>query len=744
MCSKILWSFIFLGFFLADGFAQKLETELPNTKSKANSTSFFAIKTPLIPQKGNFSCWAATLQMLDGKSNANSNKENTSPIRTDSLSTYLGSYKSDKYARVSDPGWGKIKEHLAANKGLVTYKYFNEKFAHVFLVRGFQEANSTQWLIVNDPWPVNKAKITALAFNQFIRPFNGNQVYVDMNYANSSKSKILKAEPVFNIFSSTSLKESVPLIYTPPLVKVDPKKFKTIKSKDIENLIALQVNLFKNFDANLYQEMKIDFNPAKEELNKDMASLLTLNQFTNTLSFLKYDLKTSTKSDYIFDGLKLAFVNATKNRKPIINITVEYESKTVSPYLYVSRFEKYGTSERAEWDKIKREFEEALKNETIASILNGKPKPSSRKGPSDFYFQSPQEDEEYEIEDISMLPLFGGMVYSFTWPPFDEKIVADPHRQMKLKPRRDAIFVSETGTPYYRLSAVGIPDWGEIISKTSSIGEEWESIERERFFNENKPDYTKKPTKIVKNDPIAVPIDTTGTYDGLDPVDVPIGTSVNPIGPKNVDTKPDTKNDVLIDKDVPQKPSDVGVDFEKERLKKIEELKKLEEQIRIEAAKKKAEEEKKKLEEQKQIEAAKKKAEEEKKKAEAEKERQLKLDEEKKKAEAEKERQRKLDEEKKKAEAEKERQLKLDEEKKKAEAEKERQRKLDEEKKKAEAEKERQRKLDEEKKKAEAEKERQRKLDEEKKKAEAEKERQRKLDEEKKKAEAAKQKGTKG
>ena len=653
MHSKIFWSFIFLGIFQVDGFAQKLDTDLSNAKPKTNSASYYTIKTPLIPQKGNFSCWAATLQMLDSKNSGSNNKENTAPIRTDSLSKYLNSYKSDRYARVSDPGWGKIKEHLAANKGLVTYKYFNEKFAHVFLVRGFQEADDTQWLIVNDPWPVGKAKITALAFNQFIRPFNGNQEYVAMNYSASSKSTSLKSEPVFNIFSSSSLKETVPVIYSPPLVKVDPKKFKNIRSKDIENLISLQIELFKSFDPNLYQEMKIEYNPAKDALSKDMNSLLTLNQFTNTVSFLKYDLKASTKSDYIFDGLKLAFVNANKNRKPVINITVEYEPKSSNPYLYVSRFEKYSTSERAEWDKIKREFEQALENETIASILNGTTKQplKTRKGPTD-YFNIPIDDNDYEIEDISMLPLFGGMVYSFTWPPFDEKIVADPHRQLRLKPRRDAIFVSETGTPYYRLSAVGIPDWGELISKTSPIAEEWETLERDNFFNENKPDYTKKPTKIVKPDPIDMPLDTGGTYHGLDPVDVPIGTPINPTDPKNSDTK----FDVLIDniKDGPR-PSDVGVDFEKgkleepkkaapqapkggdnaekERQRKLEEeKKKLEEQIRIEAAKKKAEEEKKKLEEQLRLEAAKKKAEEDKKKLEE----QLRLEAAKKKAEEDK------------------------------------------------------------------------------------------------------------
>ncbi|MCP9757652.1 hypothetical protein EGI26_21015 [Lacihabitans sp. CCS-44] len=480
MHSKILWSFIFLGVFLVDGFAQKIETDLPNTKPKTNPASYYSIKTPLIPQKGNFSCWAATLQMLDSKNSGGNNKENTAPIRTDSLSKYLNSYKSDRYARVSDPGWGKIKEHLAANKGLVTYKYFNEKFAHVFLVRGFQEADDTQWLIVNDPWPVGKAKITALAFNQFIRPFNGNQEYVAMNYSASSKSTSLKSEPVFNIFSSSSLKETLPVIYSPPLVKVDPKKFKNIRSKDIENLISLQIELFKSFDPNLYQEMKIEYNPAKDALSKDMNSLLTLNQFTNTVSFLKYDLKASAKSDYIFDGLKLAFINANKNRKPVINITVEYEPKSSNPYLYVSRFEKYSTSERAEWDKIEKDFRVALNNPSIKTILNGSitnDKKSSVNKHGPWFEDDLQDDDEvFEIEDISILPLFGGMVYSFTWPPFDEKIVADPHRQLKMGHK--AIFISNSGTPYYRLSEAEIPEWGEIVEKEIKIEAEWLGVNR--------------------------------------------------------------------------------------------------------------------------------------------------------------------------------------------------------------------------------------------------------------------------
>jgi hypothetical protein len=612
-----------------------------------NTSEYYSIKTPLIPQKGNFSCWAATLQMLDSKNSSVVNKENTSPIRTDSLSKYLNFYKSEKYARISDPGWGKIKEHLASGKSLVTYKYFNEKFAHVFLVRGFQETKNTRWLIVNDPWPVNKAKITALAFNQFIRPFNGNQEYLAMSYSTSSKSSILKSESAFNIFSSVSLKEENPTFYLPPKVQVDKKKFKIIKEKDIETLVQLQVELLKSFDESLFSEMKIEYASQKQMFSKDMNSMLRLNQFTNTLSFLKYDLKASMKSDYLFDGLKLAFVNVNINRKPLINLTIEYENKSDPTYLYVSRFEKYGTSERAEWDKIDAEFNRALKNPEIAKILNGtSTKAVPNKGPNAFF--ELDEDDEFEIDDISMLPLYGGMVYSFTWPPFDEKIVADPFRQLGLKPRKEAIFISESGTPFYRLSAVSIPDWGEIISKEMFIGEEWQTDKVD--FSNMGPDLTHTPTKTPPktNVTVSTQIPTTASVTPKDtlrpgnPKNDPMVATSNPNNPRD-DIKPQATNNPTNQQEM--------------------------------------EDEKKKLEEQKRKEA------EALKKAEAEKERQRKLDEEKKKAEAEKERQRKLEEEKKKAEAEKERQRKLDEEKKKAEAEKERLRKLEEEKKKAEAEK---------------------------------------------------------
>ncbi|MCP9769727.1 hypothetical protein EGI22_17625 [Lacihabitans sp. LS3-19] len=447
-----------------------------------NTSEFYSIKTPIIPQKGNFSCWAATLQMMDLSENQNRNKLNTSPIRTDSLSKLLGIYKSNKYARISDPSWDKIKSHLTANKGLVTYKYYNEKFAHVFLVKGFQESQNTKWLLVNDPWPVNKAKITALAFNQFIRPFNGTLEYKNVKYSPSSKSDSEKSEPVFNIYSSSSLIESSPKIYFPPKVPVDKKTFTTIREKEIINLVQHQVDLFKEFDASLFEVMNIDWKTQKQEISKDMGSLLRLNQFTNTLSFLNYDLKTSKKSDYLFDGLKLAFVNVNTKRKALISLTIEYQNNSDPAYLYVSRFEKYATSERAEWDKIEREFRVALNNPSIKTLLNGsetKDKNINDKshGPAlnDVFVD---DDEIYEIEDISMLPLYGGMVYSFTWPPYDEKIVADPHRQLRMGHK--AIFVSNTGTPYYRLSAAEIPEWGEIVDKEFKIEVEWLGINRQK------------------------------------------------------------------------------------------------------------------------------------------------------------------------------------------------------------------------------------------------------------------------
>lgn len=586
--------------------------------SQINSdlTSFYLIKSPLIPQVGNFSCWAATLEMLGQKNPKNLNNVNTYPIRVDSLQKYLNTYRNDKFAKISDPGWEKIKEQLAANKGLVTYKYFNEKFAHVFLVRGFQEIQNTRWLIVNDPWPVNKAKITALAFNQFIRPFNGNQEYITVNYTASSKSTLQKSEPIFNIFAYNSLKDNNPLIYIPPKVRVEPKNFKNIRAKDIENLVKLQTEILKKMDAVFFKEMKIDFNPAKEEITKDLNSLLNLNQFTNTLSFLKYDRKASAKSDYIFDGLKLAFVNIKKGKKPVISLTIEYENKAKEPFLYISRFENYHNSEKAEWDRIASDFEEALENPVIAEILNGKKRGiAPGKGPSEYL----QDDENnYEIEDISMLPVFGGMVYSFIWPPFPDKIVADPHRQIKLRAGKEAIFISSAGTPFYRLNSIALPDYGEIIPADLVIGEEWQRIESENFFAENRP-ADKKPV-IEKPVKFNLPVVKSDTIkDNNSPVFTPHDVS-SPIDvtPKNTE---EIKTNVEIDVDKERLEEEARKKAEEEKSRLLEEEKKRIEAIKKaeEEAKKKAEEEKKKLEEElkKQKEAL-KKAEEEKKRKEEE------------------------------------------------------------------------------------------------------------------------------
>lgn len=440
----------------------------PILDSTTKNISYFAIDLPLIAQKGDKACWAATLQMMfPSDSNSYPNTSKTSPIRLDSLKKYLSTYKSDKYAKTSDPSWMKIKQELSAKNGLVTYKYFNNLSAHVFLVRGFQESQKSKWLIVNDPWPVGKAKITALAFNQFLRPLDGKQNYDLVEYSPSSASTQILSEPTFNIISANSLKGEYNEIYQPPYkIEIASIKNSKISSKNAQKLLNDLKKSFKNFDPLFFVQTKIDFLQNKDILNEDLKSLVYINLFSNTNSFTEYDKYTELNSDYIFDGKRLAFVNLLKNEKPIVTSTIELEDKASKPYFYVSRFENYWNSEKADWDRIKEDFEKILKKPSILALLTG------NRSARLIGAKAPQKVEP-QIEDISMLPLQGGMAFSFTYPPFEEKIAADPYRQLKIKPGHKALFISESGIPFFRLSSISIPGREEDVPKNIVFAEEW-------------------------------------------------------------------------------------------------------------------------------------------------------------------------------------------------------------------------------------------------------------------------------
>lgn len=436
-----------------------------------NMPSFYAIDLPLIAQKGDKACWAATLQMMyTADSSQYSNTTTTLPIYLDSLKKYLIHYKAEKYKNVSDPSWEKIKQELLAKNGLVTYKYFTEKFAHVFLVKGYQETSNSKWLLVNDPWPVNKGKITALSFNQFLRPLNGKDKYDEVDYSTSSSSNVIKTEPLFNILSSQSLLDGSKLNYKPATI-IESKSKTDIKLSG-SNAQVLMKDLrasLKKFNVSFFKQMNIDYQANTDDLNEDIDGLIHLNQFNNTASFVDYDKTKKFSSSYLFDGIRLTFVNFTANDIPNISTTIELEDKALKPYFYVSRFENYKNSDKAEWDKIKVAFENSLKKSGILSMLSGNKNLKMAKSRS----ASAQSETNTDIDDISYLPLQGGMAFSFTYGPFEEKIVADPYKQLKIKPGKKALFVADNGIPFYRLSAISIPERDEIVPKDVALAEEW-------------------------------------------------------------------------------------------------------------------------------------------------------------------------------------------------------------------------------------------------------------------------------
>jgi Papain-like cysteine protease AvrRpt2 len=478
--------------------------------------AYYAIDIPLVAQKGNSACWAATIQMLSKDSTHN--VWATSPIYSRTLAEKLPEYYVESFEKINDPNWEIIKKHISEGKSMVAYKYFNESLAHVFVVKGYQESAGSKWILVNDPWPVKKGKITAIAFNQFLKPYNNKEKYESKKYTLSTADPEEYSEPVFSLFCQYSLKTATPsAAYAPPHVKSE--KFKNIATSQFIKIAKGQIDLLQNFDNKLFINFNIDYKPKTEKLQLIEKSLLPISEFSDPVAFIKYKKNVYLETGYKFDGQNIAWLSLAKTNKPLINLTFEYQK--TDKYLYVSRFENYAKSEHQEFDTIKKSFKMSLLNPSIAALLGKKTGSGAvmRKMPGTA--STPDADFDADIEDIAILPLAGGMVYSFTYPPFEEKIVVDPHHQLKIKAGQKALFISAEGTPYYRLSAIDIPARGELLAENPIIKEEWkETVETYNISTGILP-YGGSVT-LTQRDPLwyvsqtpkrpAYAVDTYGTY----------------------------------------------------------------------------------------------------------------------------------------------------------------------------------------------------------------------------------------
>ena len=438
----------------------------PEDSSRISSLpSFYAINIPLIPQKGSNSCWAATLEMINTKDSIY-NKKSTETRYLQSIIGLLPGYGVDESRKMNEPGWNKIKQHLANKKAIVTYKYFDQKFAHVFLVKGYQETPNSRWLIANDPYPVRNGKIVALAFNQFLRPFDNQIDYKEFSFsveANNFK------EPTLALLSNENLQSKGEPLYTPPGISLNNKTNLKIEESDVWNLSNSQIKTIKNLKKDFFDAIAVSYDPGNEVLKLDKSSFLRINQFHDIQRFSKYDNTIDAKTSYLFDNEKLAFVNFTKNNNPLISNTFEIQDLNNKKTLYLSRFEKYETSEMKNWETIKNAV---LGNQhRLAGWLSSKKNQVQARissNPSSPQLQIPAED----FSDISILNLPGGMIFSFKWEQFKEdKLVADPYRQLKSKSGK-AVFVAD-GIPFYRLQDIILPERGELILNEDPVAEEW-------------------------------------------------------------------------------------------------------------------------------------------------------------------------------------------------------------------------------------------------------------------------------
>ncbi|UBM60908.1 hypothetical protein LAG90_09710 [Marinilongibacter aquaticus] len=428
------------------------EEKLPN---------WFSDEVDLIPQVGNYACWAASLNMMK-KGNAGLNRTNTMPIHTDSLAAHLPDYMANNLSQMQDLDWEKIKNELVHRSPMAVYKYYNPTFAHVFVVRGYHQSDAYKWLLINDPWPVHKAKITALDFRNLTRPFDGKATYQTIAYKPSSSSTKAYSEANFNIYSANPLSGESHTAYKPIAQTIDNSS--EVRVQNTKSILGELHEEFKKIDPAFFKAMHIAYAPQKDQLNIDFNGAVLLNNFNDAATFMNYNLKHSQKPDYLFNATLQVYTTFKKADEPLITTTVDYEDKTSERFLYVSRFESYGNSVMADCDSILNDFIQAFKKPALLKLLQ--PLLANLKSTQNL---------QPEIADWASLPVYGGPVFSFILKGYNEKIVADPYKQLILKQNQKALFIGESGIPYYRLSAVELPEYGEIVKAKSreEIPVEW-------------------------------------------------------------------------------------------------------------------------------------------------------------------------------------------------------------------------------------------------------------------------------
>lgn len=321
----------------------------------SQSATYHALQIQLEPQLGSTSCWAATLNMHPNVSKRLPNVEGTPPRRFLDIQRELGTAPTEHLNSVFNLSFGQIKTNLR-QEPLIYYRYFNSTEAHVALIRGYSESKFNQWLLINDPWPINQGTLRAVNMRHFMKPIFSNFLKT-FPYIQSQN------EHAFSLIGSNAVSADSNDYNSPYITS----KFNHVSANGIQDEIKERsevIKLAENWLANASNEHPeflefIGLDSQKlEQAKVDKASLTKhvntyedfLNQpkppESNFLRVISNDSQSSQNS--LFENVRAYFVDIVQDGEKRTTLTIEPDLRTKEGneiQLYIGKIEPYQYSQ---------------------------------------------------------------------------------------------------------------------------------------------------------------------------------------------------------------------------------------------------------------------------------------------------------------------------------------------------------------------------------------------------------------
>lgn len=317
----------------------------------SQSASYHALPIQLEPQLGSTSCWAATLNMHPKVSNRLPNIEGTPPRRFSFIQREINSVPVENINSVFNLSFDQIRANLR-QEPLIYYRYFNSSEAHVALIRGYSESKFNQWLLINDPWPINQGTLRAVNMRQFMKP-------IFSNFLDSFPYIHTQDEHAFSLIGSTAVSTDTNDYASPYIIG----KFSFVSESNTQDEIkeaAEVIKLAKDWLQSASNEHSdflefIGLDPQRlEDAKVDKASLTkhinTYEDFLNQPQPLKLKVgkvvtnNTQASQNSLFENVRAYFVDIVQNGEKKSTLTIEPDLRTKNRntiQLYIAKIEPF-------------------------------------------------------------------------------------------------------------------------------------------------------------------------------------------------------------------------------------------------------------------------------------------------------------------------------------------------------------------------------------------------------------------